>query len=524
MRNSQFVISLFISCIFAFGSGTLYAADGNPDSLKVNPEREVARSQVMNMLDQLVHEWKDRYQQRAQHVPDSLNNDSNYRAVPVKPEVCKRRLDSILTPIPMDYNQVVHNFVELYAIKRRDQIRRMLSVKDYYFNYFEEELDKAGLPVTLKYMPVIESALNPTVRSHAGAVGIWQFMYSTARMYDLEINHYVDERRDPYKSTHAAIQYLKDMYAIYDDWLLAIASYNCGPGNVNKAIRRSGGHYDFWKVYRWLPRETRGYVPAFIAATYVFNYAEAYNLYPYNSSMHTTVDTVEVKQEVAFADLAEGLNVSEALLHHLNPQYRRKIIPGDRRPCLLRLPFKKAVVYAAVADSISSSSAQASTATDSEDTAPETGITKSASNKEAQRKNSSSSRKVTYIVRPGDNLGYIAEWFNVRASQIRNWNNIYGNLIHVGDRLAIYVSTSKVEQFTNINELSFAEKQNKYQARGGEPTGDGRVQFYYTVRRGDNLWRIAQGYPGVSVSDLKNWNKISSALYPGQKLVIYKES
>lgn len=481
-------------------------------------EEEVAHSQVLAMLDQLVYEWHDRYRQRPQHIPDSLNNDSNYRPVVETPEVYQRRLDSLLTPISMPYNDIVHNFIQLYTVQRRDQVRRMLSVKDYYFDYFEEELDKAGLPLMLKYMPVIESALHPTVRSHAGAVGIWQFMYATGKMYGLEINAYVDERRDPYRSTEAALRYLEDMYAIYDDWLLVIASYNCGPGNVNKAIRRSGGHYDFWKIYRWLPRETRGYVPAFIAAAYTFEYAEAHQLFPYNSSMPTAVDTVIVRQEVKLSQLAQVLDVSEDMLRILNPQYRREVIPGDRMKCVLRLPFKQAVRYATLKDSLQHLHQLADTQ-EKEDQEQ-----KVSSRSTSHSKPNNKHATVHYTVRPGDNLGYIAEWFGVRATDLRRWNHIYGSLIHVGDRLEVRVPKTELARFEGINTMSFAEKQNKFRDQRAEKTEDGRARLFYTVRRGDSLWRIARSYPGVSVNDLKSWNRIGSALYPGQKLVIYRES
>ena len=233
----------------------------------------------------------------------------------------------------------------MYSVRRREQVAYMLTLGDYYFPLFEEMLDRHGLPLELKYLPVIESALNPVAVSRMGATGLWQFMLKTGQGYGLEVNSLVDERRDPYKSTEAAVRYLKDLYSIYGDWNLVIAAYNCGPGNVNKAIARSGGKQDYWEIYYRLPRETRGYVPAFIAANYIMNYYAEHNICPMKPNDFQALDTVHVNQEIHFGQIAEILDIPVNELQRLNPQFKRDIVPGNYKPYALVLPTKKMIAF-----------------------------------------------------------------------------------------------------------------------------------------------------------------------------------
>ena len=263
-------------------------------------------------------------------IDDMICSDSLYMA----------RLGAMPCVIDMPFNSVIKQYLELYSKKRRSLVEYMLGLGTYYFPIFEEVLNKHEMPHELKYLPVIESALKATAKSRAGAMGLWQFMLPTGRIMGLEINSLVDERCDIYKSSDAAARYLKQLYNIYQDWHLAIAAYNCGPGNVNKAIRRSGGKRNYWDIYFYLPKETRGYVPAFIAATYIMNYHCEHNLCPVMTNMPQAVDTVHVNQMVHFQQINEMLNISIEEIRMLNPQYTRDIVPGNVKPSSLKLPVQ----------------------------------------------------------------------------------------------------------------------------------------------------------------------------------------
>ncbi|MBC8006336.1 MAG: lytic transglycosylase domain-containing protein, partial [Verrucomicrobia bacterium] len=241
-----------------------------------------------------------------------------------------QRLQSMQSAVSLGYNNTVKNFITMYTVRKPKQVSVMLGLANYYFPMFEEALAKYSLPMELKYLPIIESALNPRANSTASAVGLWQFMYSTGKMYKLEISTFVDERRDPLKATDAAVRYLRDLYNIYHDWHLVIAAYNCGPGNVNKAIKRSGNAKDYWKIYYSLPKETRGYVPAFIAANYVMNFYQSHNIFPKSPDFAIITDTLMVKDYLHFNQISEVIGISVDQLRSLNPQYLRDIIPASK--------------------------------------------------------------------------------------------------------------------------------------------------------------------------------------------------
>ena len=252
----------------------------------------------------------------------------------------------------MPYNDIVQKFIDRYTGRLRHSVSYMLGASNFYTPIFEEALEAYGLPLELKYLPVIESALNPQATSHAGAAGLWQFMVATGKQYGLEINSLIDERRDPIKSSYAAAQYLKDLYKIFGDWNLVIAAYNCGPENINKAIHRAGGNSDYWKIYPYLPRETRGYVPAFIAANYVMNYYCEHNICPMRTKLPAKSDTIIVSKDVHLKQIAEvcGIDIDE--LRTLNPQYRRDIVNGNNKPSIIRLPATATNTFIANEDSI----------------------------------------------------------------------------------------------------------------------------------------------------------------------------
>ena len=284
---------------------------------------------------------------------ESVNQCKQGSNVAFSDSVYMQRLYNLPTEMELSFNSVVRSYIEMYTSRRRDLVSYMLSLGNYYYPMFEEALDRYGLPLELKYLPVIESALNPVAVSRMGATGLWQFMLRTGKEYNLEVNSLVDERRDPYKSTDAAARYLKDLYQIYGDWNLVIAAYNCGPGNVNKAIARSGGKRDYWDIYYNLPRETRGYVPVFIAANYVMNYNDDHNIcHQESSSDFMSLDTVHVTDEIHFKQISEVLDIPIEDIRRYNPQFKRDIIPGNHKPYTLVLPAKQMYAYISKSDII----------------------------------------------------------------------------------------------------------------------------------------------------------------------------
>ncbi|QZE13558.1 transglycosylase SLT domain-containing protein [Halosquirtibacter laminarini] len=437
------------------------------------------------------------------------------------------QFEGIHSFMDLSYNNTVKNFINLYAVRRKKQIANLLQLSDYYFPMFEEVLDRYDLPLELKYLPIIESSLNPRAFSRAGASGLWQFMYGTGKQYKLRINSYVDERRDPYKSTEAAAKFLKDLYRIYGDWQLVIAAYNCGPGNVNKAIRRCGGARNYWDIYYHLPRETRGYVPSFIAATYVMNYADEYGITPSKRSLPLSTDTLMVGSYLHLEQVSKEMSISIDLLRELNPQYRKDIIPAtETNRYTLRLPADK------IADFIDDEAHVY--AYEREKYFPNNRLKspKSLGSYSYAHVNIKGKKKVYYKVKSGDNVGFIAEWFHVRSSDLRYWNNIRRNMIRVGQKLVVYVPASKYSYYKGFNNMSFVKKQEAIGARGYKKTiasasssSNGKFQ-YYTVRKNDTLWKIAKKYEGVSENSLKRLNGISNArsLSIGKKIKIRKIS
>ncbi len=448
--------------------------------------------------------------------------------VPEYPDsVYIERLRRIPSVVELSFNRVVRNYINVYTLQRRENVEVMLGLADYYFPIFEQIFDERGLPTELKYMAIIESALNPRAVSRVGAVGLWQFMYGTGRMYKLTINSLVDERRDPIRSTHAAAQYLHDLYNIYKDWVLVIAAYNCGPGNVNKAIRRSGYKRNYWDIYYYLPRETRGYLPAYIAASYVMNYYREHNLVPRSIHLPRAIDTLMISRELHLRQVSEVLNIPVELLRDMNPQYRRDIIParGTRYPLALPLEYTTQFLdleetIFAYKDSIYLS---------------EENLTVNPTVSHYVPEPPSGKTKLTYTVKPGDNLGYIAEWYHVNLSDLRYWNNIRRNLIRSGQKLSVYVSPSRAEQYRKIDDMTFEEKQRSIgkdpgiaQVMASQPvtqpaSDDGYI--YYTVKSGDTVWDIAKKYPGVTDADILRLNnlKYGDKIQPGQMLKIMKK-
>jgi membrane-bound lytic murein transglycosylase D len=445
-------------------------------------------------------------------------------------ELLMERISKIQSVVPLAYNTLVRRYIEMYTGKRAELVSNMLGLSEYYFPIFDHIFDYYGIPNELKYLAIIESALNPRAYSRARAVGIWQFMYGTGKLYGLTINSLVDERLDPLKSTQSAARFLKDLYNRYNDWTLAIAAYNCGPGNVNKAIRRSGGKRNYWDIYFYLPRETRGYVPAFIAATYIMNYNAEHHLYPKEIDLSLLNDTIMVTDKLHLEQVSKVLDLPLKQIRDMNPQYRADIIPASpAEPYPLRLPESFTLKFIDLQDSIFAYNDSVYFNQDNLVISP-TRYSKTAYYHEPPGDNMS---KLYYTIKSGDNLGYISEWYHVRISDLRYWNNIRNNVIRSGQKLIIYVPKNKYDRYSKINTMSYTEKQKmigKNVTNGSQTSSNVDVgvdlnsqnYIYYTVREGDTLWDIAKQYPGISDVDIKRLNNITdvSKIQPGQKLKI----
>lgn len=377
------------------------------------------------------------------------DEDCNYRDEnrDYPKEVYIERLSRLPNVMEMPYNEIVQKFIDRYTGRLRHSVSYMLGASNFYIPIFEEALEAYGLPLELKYLPVIESALNPKATSHAGAAGLWQFMVATGKQYGLEINSLIDERRDPIKSSYAAAHYLKDLYNIFGDWSLVIAAYNCGPENINKAIHRADGQADYWKIYPYLPRETRGYVPAFIAANYVMNYYCEHNICPMRTTLPAKTDTVVVSKDVHLKQIADVCGIDIEELRTLNPQYRRDIVNGNNKPSVIRLPANATNTFIANEDSIYRYETDALLTrrslveVESSKYTTSTSSTRKSYSKSKNKKRKSSrrsrTRKKSVTVRSGDTLSEIAERHHTTVKKLRQLNGIKGNNIRAGKKIRV---------------------------------------------------------------------------------------
>lgn len=392
------------------------------------------------------------------YVVPGINLGASQTATPAEYE---ERLKRLPTEIELPYNSIVGNYINMYLTKRRSLVADMLALHSYYGPIFVEELLKEGMPTELQYLPVIESAINPNAVSRAGAAGLWQFMPATAKGLGMEVNSLIDERRDARLSSRNAARYLKQLYEIYNDWSLAIAAYNCGPGNVNKALRRAGGEgkKDYWEIYSYLPAETRGYVPAFIAANYVMNYYNKHGISPTVIKRHLTTDTVQVNKYIHFNQIAAVLNIPVDEIRMLNPQYRKDIIPGDYRPYLLTLPTQQCLSYVMsekrIVDYDADRYARRSYVEPGENSEPEivagdNGVANLAqasrqtanaqtNNEIAQTQMSEKMVVKTHVVTRGESIRDIARQYGVSATDIKRWNQLRRGKVKEGDKLKIEV-------------------------------------------------------------------------------------
>lgn len=441
--------------------------------------------------------WLKELRGSAQHFSDMLLevqgefDQENIPEYDLPTDSLKARLARLdeKSPFNIAYNPSLESVIKSFLTRRRDLMQRMITASQFYFPLFEQELDNQNIPLEIKYLAIIESALNPRAKSRVGATGIWQFMYGTGKMYGLEVSSYVDERQDPILSTKAAAKYLAKLHDIFDDWDLALAAYNSGPGNVNKAIRRSGGYENYWNIRPFLPRETAGYLPAFLATMYIFEYAEEHGLvYKKAERPYFETDTVHVKQMISFDQVAKLVGIGTEELEMLNPAYKLNIIPKVQgKDYVLRLPIAKIGTFVGNEKEIYAYAK-------AEFEAKEAPLPQLVTAQD----------QIRYKVKSGDYLGKIAERYGVGVSQIKSWNGLRSNNLRVGQRLTIFPRKPYVDQ---------SAQKPASQGTTSTASNDSKV---HTVQSGDSLWTISRKYPGVSIENLREWNGISgNDLKPG---------
>ncbi|MDF0714793.1 LysM peptidoglycan-binding domain-containing protein [Muricauda sp. 334s03] len=441
-----------------------------------------------------LHSNADLFSDMLLEIQNGPEQDSTF-VVDLPTDTLKARLARMdeKTPFNISYNSSLESVIKSFLTRRRDLMQRMMTASQFYFPLFEQELDNQNIPLEIKYLAIVESALNPKARSRVGAKGLWQFMYSTGKMYGLDVSSYVDERHDPIMATKAASKYLSRLYAIFGDWDLALAAYNSGPGNVNKAIRRSGGYENYWNIRPFLPRETAGYLPAFLATMYIFEYAEEHGLqYKKAERPYFETDTVHVKNLITFDQISKLVDIGTEELEMLNPAYKLNIIPKvEGKNYALRLPVSKigkfvsneAEIYAFVKKELDSLEKPLPNMVTAQD-------------------------QIRYRVKSGDYLGKIAERYGVGVSQIKRWNGLRSNNLRIGQRLTIFPRKPYIAKNT--------AKSTSSKGSGTTVAGGSKI---HTVRSGDSLWTISRQYPGISIENLREWNGISgNNLKPGTKL------
>ncbi|MFO8067373.1 MAG: LysM peptidoglycan-binding domain-containing protein [Bacteroidales bacterium] len=470
----KIICSLFVISLLASNANSEILKSDTTETFKIEPDDPVVRA--LDSLAQLLYlnSFPDYIEKRAsENFPRDFIPEYSDSAYSERIEQLNQR-----SPIDFTYNARVKPFIKLYAVNKRELTERLLGLAELHFPYFEEQLDAYNLPLELKYIAVIESALNPVARSHAGATGIWQFMLGTGRMYGLQVNSLVDERADVHKATEAACRHFKDLYNIYEDWFLAMAAYNAGPGNVNRAIRRAGGAKDFWAIRHFLPRETRNYVSAFIAATYVMEYAEEHNLYaipaPY---AYSEIDTLHIKKQLSFNSISELLDIPYDHIRYLNPSFRKGIIPyKSQNQYVLRLPKDYSGLFVSNEEKIYNY--------------------KTDEQIKQEELAAKMAETIVHVVRRGEVLGTIAMKHGTTVREIQQLNNLRGTMIRQGQRLVV-----RAPQPLSLPNIS---KNNNV----------------HVVRSGESLSLIASKY-NVSINELNHWNNLtSSKIYPGQNIII----
>jgi membrane-bound lytic murein transglycosylase D len=475
-------------------------------------------------------------------------------------ELLKKRLHKldVQSPFVIEYNPALENVIKSFLKNRAKSFERQMAIAEYYFPLFEEKLSKYNLPLEIKYLAIVESALQPKAKSKVGAGGLWQFMPATGKQYKLDITTYVDERHDPIKSTEAACHYMMNMYEIFGDWSLVLASYNCGPGNVSKAIRRSGGKTDYWEIRKYLPQETANYLPAFLATMYIYEFKKEHGLVPHKAEMkYAETDTVMVKHAMTFKQLSDLLDISEEQLEYLNPIYKSKYIPSiGNEHFYLRLPKNKIGIfvsneekiygYLAYLEQEKINKMQLAQVRKRDSIAKQDSISV-ASNFKMKNNDTTEYEEVLkkrtkevvsknyHKVKKGESLGVIADKNNVSITDLRKWNNIKGSNINAGQSLVIQ-TTKKVTVNEVIKkpkkktEILETEVENEVAENTEKPTENkyssakskiDMKEDYYIVQKGDSIFSITKKFPNLTADDLKKKNDLKTDnIQPGMKLKI----
>lgn len=537
MKLRILILTLLCSFMWNLQAQNVLAVDSN-ENKAAQESLEIFTRNEIRLMDSLLNVWyvkRDLANQNAilcKLTDDTTKYDHNDSLI-------YKRLCDIHTPIQVAYNDKVKRFIELYSVQRQRSSSVILGLAKYYYPWMKAIFDKYDLPEELVYITIIESALNPTAVSKAGATGIWQFMYGTGKLYGLEVNSYVDDRRDPYKATEAAARHFRDLYNIFGDWGLAISAYNCGAGNVRKAIQRSGGKTDFWGVYPYLPRETQNYFPAFIGAMYMMTYHNLYGIQPAKMSIPSDVDTVMINKETHFQQIANVLGISYDEIKTLNPQYKKDIVPAFSQPMPVRLRSNDLLRYIAMSDSVSKYNydtyfnptknlnqvAAAGTLTDDGMM-----IVQKTPNK-------------YHVVKKGETLSRIASKYGVTVTSLKSLNRLHSTSLRVGQKLLVKKGTTvKVPNpnaktvkdtanaiaqnatdsvMTNTDTMANAPAKSHQEIK---PVPQKQPDYTsYTIRQGDTLSSIARRY-GTTANEIAQYNNLANkdALRIGQKLKIPK--
>jgi membrane-bound lytic murein transglycosylase D len=445
-------------------------------------------------------------------------------------ELLKSRLEAMnaKSPFRIEYNQSLENVIKSFLKYRKKSFGRLMAISEYYFPLFEEEFAKQNVPLEIKYLAVVESALNPKAVSKMGATGLWQFMYQTGKQYNLKVDSYIDERSDPLKATAAAAKYMSNMYAIFGDWELVLASYNSGPGNVSKAIRRSGGKQDYWSIRNYLPKETQGYVPAFLATMYLYEYRKEHGIVPDRAVVqHFATDTVMIKKEMTFKQISDLLEVPVAQIQLLNPSYKLNIIPSYRdEQHYLRLPNDKIALFTSNEDKLY---AYVQYQLDEKE-APfrsTTAIAAVSNNSSNERENQV--KTSYYKVKRGDNLGNIASKNGISIADLKKWNGLRSNTIAYGQNLKIISTERSVKTTTpsSTNDLAVNNRIPKEEKIKKESQKDSLIVNkggVYVVQNGDNINAIAEKYK-VTAAQIIEWNNLTdTTIHQGTTLQIAYEA
>jgi membrane-bound lytic murein transglycosylase D len=417
-------------------------------------------------------------------------------------EQVARRVRAMDTGMSFELNERIFSFINYFTVRNREYTKMVLKRKDTYFPLFEETLAQYDMPDDIKFLAIIESGLNPRAKSRVGAMGLWQFMPATGKMYNLHVNYDIDDRMDPELSTEAAVKYLKSLYRMFGNWEMALAAYNCGPGNVRKAISRSGGKRTFWEIYNYLPKETRSYVPQFQAMMYVFHYAEEHNFILEDPSYPLVFDRIKFNQALDLEQLASISGICIEDLEELNPSIKNRLLPSSHQHYAIRIPKAKSDFIAENKDSFVDAVKLTSERTSELRLASNQGP----SNRAASIPTVGGGERISYRVKSGDALGKIAQMHGTSVENLKAWNNLSSNLIKVGQTLYIYSGKPNTSNSLAQNSATTS------------PTSDGK---YYTVQPGDSLWLISKKLNGLTVEQIKQMNNLNSnQIKPGQKLII----